>query len=121
MTENNQEYMEEGNDSEVQSFSLILHAGNAKSSAMEGVFAANKGNFDEAENKLKDAGKELLLAHQMQTDLLVRMSRGEEIPVDILMVHAQDHLTVATIISEMAKQLIRMEKEIQELQAKVNG
>lgn len=121
MTENNQEYVEDENSSEVQSFTLILHAGNAKSSAMEGVLAANNGDFQKAEDKLAEASQELKQAHQMQTDLLVRMSRGEEVPVDILMVHAQDHLNAATIISEMAKQLIRMEKEIQELQAKING
>ncbi len=121
MTETDQEYLEDENSSEVQSFTLILHAGNAKSSAMEGIFAANKGDFEKAEDKLTEAGQELTQAHQMQTDLLVKMSRGEEVPVDILMVHAQDHLNAATIISEMAKQLIRMEREIQELQAKVNA
>ena len=86
---------------EEQSFTLILHAGNAKSSFMEAVNFANKGEFDKAEDKMKEAEVELNEAHQMQTDLL--------------MVHAQDHLNNAIMMKDLARQIIYMQKEIYDL------
>ncbi|MBQ6477737.1 MAG: PTS lactose/cellobiose transporter subunit IIA [Erysipelotrichaceae bacterium] len=121
MNERSEEHREEEYDPQVQSFTLILHAGNSKSSAMEAIAAANAGDFQKAEDKLKEADEELTVAHQTQTDLLVRMSRGESIPVDVLMVHAQDHLNAASIISTMAKQLTAVQKELAELKEKING
>ena len=77
--------------------------------------------LERAEKKLQEASEELTIAHQMQTDLLTKMSRGEEVKVDILMVHAQDHLSSAILVNDLAKQLIAMEKEIQELKAVIHG
>lgn len=108
-------------EKQVESFTLILHSGNAKSSAMEAIRAANQKDYELAEKKLQEASEELTIAHQMQTNLLTKMSRGEEVKVDILMVHAQDHLSSAILVNDLAKQLIAMEKEIQELKAVIHG
>lgn len=105
---------------QVEAFSLILHAGNAKSSTMEAIEYANKGEDELIEKKLQEASEELSKAHQMQTDLLTKMANGEEVVVDILMVHAQDHLSNAILINDLARQLITMEKEIRELKAKLH-
>jgi len=88
---------------------------------MEAIRAANQKDYELAEKKLQEASEELTIAHQMQTDLLTKMSRGEEVKVDILMVHAQDHLSSAILVNDLAKQLIAMEKEIQELKAVIHG
>ena len=108
------------NSNQLNSFELILHAGNAKSSAIEAINAANNENYELVESKLNEAGDELTMAHQMQTDLLMKMMKGEEVPVDILMVHAQDHLSNAILMNELAKQFIEMKKEIQELRKQLN-
>lgn len=100
---------------EEQSFTLILHAGNAKSSFMEAINYANKGEFDKAEDKMKEAEVELNEAHQMQTDLLVKMANGEACYTDLLMVHAQDHLNNAILMKDLARQIIYMQKEIYDL------
>lgn len=96
-------------------FMLILHAGNAKSSYMEAISFANKGQFDKANDKIAEGEEELNKAHGMQTDLLVKMASGNNVDVDILMVHAQDHLNSAIIMKDLAKQIIFMQEEIMEL------
>lgn len=107
-------------NSQITAFTLILHAGNSKSSCMEALTACDEQDFDLVEKKLKEASEELTEAHQLQTDLLTKMTRGENVPVDILMVHAQDHLSNAILIHDLAKQLISMKKEIQELRKTIN-
>ena len=108
-------------EKQVESCTLIMHSGNAKSSAMESIRAANQKDYELAEKKLQEASEELTIAHQMQTDLLTKMSRGEEVKVDILMVHAQDHLSSAILVNDLAKKLIAMEKEIQDFKAVIHG
>ena len=105
---------------EEQSFTLILHAGNAKSSFMEAIQYANNGDFAKADEKTAEANNELNSAHQMQTNLLVKMANGENVNTNILMVHAQDHLNSAIILKDLSKQIIFMQKEILELKENIN-
>ncbi|MDU5111004.1 MAG: PTS lactose/cellobiose transporter subunit IIA [Clostridium sp.] len=95
-------------------FELILYAGNSKSSAMEAILLAKKGDFEDAQRKLEEANEQLNLAHEVQTKLLVNNARGEKCEVDILMVHAQDHLNGALITLELVTEMIEMYKLIKE-------
>lgn len=97
------------------SFELILHSGNAKSSAMEAFRLAKSNDFEKAEKKLDEAQEELVKAHEIQTDLIVAEARGEKSEVDILMVHAQDHLNGALIVIDLVTELIDMCKTIAEV------
>ncbi len=107
--------------SEEQSFTLILHAGNAKSCFMEAIQSANNGEFELAKSKTEEGEVELNQAHKMQTDLLVKMANGDSVSPNILMVHAQDHLNAAIIMKDLAKQIIFMQKEILELKKERNN
>lgn len=102
----------ENKTNEELSFELIWHAGNAKSCAMEAIKAIDSNDSTTCENKLKEAGEELKEAHQIQTNMLQDFSRGKEFKVDILMVHAQDHLNGAMLTLDFAKQIIELKKEI---------
>lgn len=97
---------------EQMSFQLILHAGNSKSCAMEAIQLAYKNEFDEANSKIEEAGKELTIAHKSQYDLLSDYSNGKNINVDILLVHAQDHVTGASLMLDLAKEIINLNKKI---------
>lgn len=99
-------------ENEQMSFQLILHAGNAKSYAMEAIIAANKYDFVSANQSIEKANEELTIAHKAQYDLLSSFSNGEKIDVDILMVHAQDHVSGASIVIEMAKEIITLNQKI---------
>lgn len=91
---------------------IVAYAGSAFDCYNRAITAAEEGNLAEAEALMKDGGKELRQAHDAQTDLLAAEAGKEEIPFSILMVHAQDHLTMAIFAERMAKHFIRIwEKE----------
>ena len=52
--------------------------------------------------KLEDANNELIEAHKSQTSLLQNYANGQEIIMEIIMVHAQDHLMTTMTLREMA-------------------
>jgi len=94
------------------SFTLILHAGNAKSSAMLAIEAAREGDFTAAEQAMEEAKTELHKAHQCQTDLIQSEARGEATTLSILLIHAQDHLAMAMTATEQAAEWLYLYKKI---------
>lgn len=91
---------------------LIMKSGNARGKAFEAISYAEQRNFEEAERLMKECAKELNLAHITQTDLIQGEINGEGISVDLLLVHAQDHLMTAITVKELAEKIIRVYKEI---------
>lgn len=89
-------------------FQIILYAGNGKSSAMEAIQEAKEGNFEEADNKLKEASEELGKAHQHQTTLLQNEARGETQSLNIILVHSQDHLMTAMTVRDLAVEIVEI-------------
>lgn len=94
------------------SFHLILHAGNARSFAMEAIQAAKAGNFDEADEKLAEADKAFVEAHHGQTDLLQQEALGNGTTPSILLIHAQDHLMTSMTVKEMALEMVELYKRL---------
>ncbi len=90
------------------SFMIILHAGNARSSAFEAIAAAKRGEANEAAAKLKEADAAFLDAHKLQTELLQEEARGTTSDMSVLLVHAQDHLMTAMTVKELAVEMIDM-------------
>lgn len=107
-------------ENEQMSFQLILHAGNAKSYAMEAIRYAKENDFDISKKKIQKAEDELTIAHKSQYDLLSNFSSGHKVEIDILMVHAQDHVSGAALTIEMAKEIIELQKEISLLKEEVH-
>lgn len=98
-----------------QAFQIILHAGNSRSSSVMAEDAAEEFDFEEAEKQLKEAADELNQAHLIQTELIQEETRGNKVDMNIIMVHAQDHLTMASLEMEHAERFVRVYHEIFEL------
>ncbi|WP_096186982.1 PTS lactose/cellobiose transporter subunit IIA [Evansella halocellulosilytica] len=96
------------------SFQIILHAGNARSSAMEAMQLAQEGQFEEAKRKIEEADQEFHLAHHSQTDLLQKESSGERVETSILLIHAQDHLMTSMTTKDLAQEIIFLHEKLQE-------
>lgn len=96
-------------------FSIIGCAGSAKASALEAVECARKGDFETAETRINEAVDALTQAHQVQTDMIFAASRGEDVPINIFMVHAQDHLSMATSAIENAREFVNLYRLVAEL------
>lgn len=109
-------------DTESISMQLIAAAGDAKGCAFEALTEANDGNFEKAEELLKQATAATLPVHKQQMELITATAQGEEVPIDVLLVHAQDHLMNSELAQDLIRELITLyervdalEKEVKEL------
>lgn len=98
----------------LSSFQIIMNAGNAKAEAFLAIEAAKEGNFQEAEEHIKEAEKEMRQAHQGQIDLIQQEASGNPVEVNIILVHAQDHLTMAMMAKDFAEQFIELYQQLYE-------
>lgn len=96
-------------------FGLILNAGNSKSKSLMAIETAREFEFEEAENLVAEAEEDLRAAHQTQTNLIQSEARGEKMELNLIMVHAQDHLTTAMIMIDQANEFINLYRLISEL------
>lgn len=98
-------------ENEQVAFTIILHAGEARSHALEALKAAREQKFSEAEASLALAKKQLIAAHQIQTELLQAEARGEKKEVNLLLIHAQDHLMTAILAKDLIEEMVLMFKK----------
>lgn len=91
---------------------IIMAGGNAKAHVVEAITAAKKGDFTEAEKKLEEANQAIVDAHNTQTEMLTAEARGEHTPIDLYMVHAQDHLMTGITFVDLAKEIVEVYKKV---------
>lgn len=89
-------------------FEIIGCAGTAKSFVFEAIAEARNGNFDEAEKLLGNAKEELLKAHDVQNSLIFQEAGGNEVPMKLLLVHAEDHLMAAILAKDLGEEIINL-------------
>lgn len=90
------------------SFALIADAGEAKSLAFMALADAKKGDFESSDANMKQSDEAYLRAHNRQTELLVKEANGEHTPVNVMLVHAQDHLMTSNLARELIRELIEL-------------
>lgn len=102
-------------------FQLISLAGEAKSLAQNAITQARNADFSRTEELIKQAEKKLNEAHEFQSNLLFEEAKGNVQKLNIIMVHAQDHLSMAMMSIDNARELetvymriFNLEKKLQE-------
>lgn len=93
-------------DNEMISFGIIAAAGQARSLAFEALKCARSGEFDRAHELIGRSKEAALEAHHQQTALLAKEANGDHTPVDVMLVHAQDHLMTSMLAQELIEELI---------------
>lgn len=91
---------------------LIAGAGDSKSYSMEAIMHAKEGNFDLARTCIEKAKEAMVDTHEVQTELIRGEMTGEKAELTLLMVHAQDHLTTAMMMRDMASEFIDLYEKI---------
>ena len=97
-------------DLESIAMTLVGNAGEGRSLAFEALNEAKKGNFEKAEQLLKESQKRTLAAHEIQTQLICNEADGNKTEMNLLMVHAQDHLMTSMLARELITELIEIYK-----------
>ena len=90
------------------SMMLIVHSGDARAAAFH---EAKAGNYEEAKKLMAESQKKALEAHHIQTGLLTDEGNGEGPQVNLLLVHAQDHLMTSMLAQELIAELIELHEK----------
>lgn len=98
-------------------FEIILHGGNARAHSYEALKLSEQGDFEGADELMRAAEEEIGLAHKIQTEIIQREVQGEKYEVNVLFVHAQDHLMTAVAESTLIENMIKQNKRIAALES----
>ena len=93
---------------------LIVNAGSARSSVIEAIQYAKAGDLEKAEESINAAKESVNEAHHAQTEMIQAEIRGEKAPLNLLMVHAQDHLMCALVVIDLAQEFVAIWQKIYE-------
>ena len=87
---------------------IIANAGDSRSHSMAAIESAKAGDFEEANKSINEANEALHKAHVEHTNLLSEDAKGEKVQVTLLLVHASNHLSVAELTLDFAKEIITL-------------
>ncbi len=96
------------------SFQILLYAGNARTEAYRALECARQNDFVGAAEHLKKSEAELTQGHQVQTRLLSRVAGGEQVPLSLILIHAQDTLMTCMSECSLIEQMIELYRRIGE-------
>lgn len=92
-------------------FEIIANSGEAKSLIYEAIEEAEKGNFDRSDELIEEANEALNLVHYTQSKLIADELNGKPVEISLLFIHAQDHLSSAIELNNLAQYIIKMYKK----------
>lgn len=95
------------------SMEIIANAGESKSLSMLAIKSAKKGEIELANEYLKKAKQYFNLAHKVQTNL-ISYETGNKIEIHLILIHAEDHLTMANLSKEYAQEIVDIYKLMKE-------
>jgi len=99
-------------------FDLIMKAGDAKSKSLMAIDAAREFDFEQADTYLEEAETQMRLAHRALIELIQQEAQGDPIEVNIILVHAQDHMTMAIMAKDNAIEFVHLYKLVHGLMNK---
>lgn len=97
---------------ELMSFQIISAVGTAKSCYVEAMRAAEKGEFDLANEKIKEGEEVFVTGHTAHASLIQKEAAGEGTTPNILLMHAEDQLMAAETIKIMAQEIIKLNQRL---------
>lgn len=103
---------EEEQSTEMISFGIIASAGQARSLAFEALKKAKEHDFEAAKALLEQSKEAALEAHHAQTQLLSKEASGDHTVVDVMLVHAQDHLMTSMLAQELVEEIVNVYREL---------
>lgn len=91
---------------------LLINAGEARSHAMTAIQAARQRQWPQAEEALAASQTASRAAHAVQTQLIGLDEGAGKIPVNLILVHAQDHLMTAMLCHDLAQEIVLLRQEV---------
>ena len=110
--------MDDMNELQMTCFEIISYVGTAKSMYINAVQKAKEGDFDAAEELIKQGDEAYNGGHDVHMGLLKKEANGErngEAP--LILLHAEDQMAGTETMRVMATELIEIHKQLQALKA----
>lgn len=98
------------------SFEIILDSGEARTKIFAALASLRSYQFDKAAQELDQANASLVSAHRRQTQLLQQFANGLAVEMEIILVHAQDHLMSNMNLLEVAKEMMHLYEKMEHLE-----
>ena len=87
-------------------FQLIANSGAAKSAYLEALELAKSGQKQAAQAKLGEAEECFVLAHQVHSELIQKEASGQQTPVSLLLMHAEDQMASVEVVQLLVRELM---------------
>lgn len=97
---------------ELISFEIISAVGMARSCFIEAMKKAREGNFEVAEELIKEGEEHFIEGHRAHTKLIHWEANGEKVILTLLLTHAQDQLMSAESFKIIAQEFIYSYKKM---------
>lgn len=91
---------------------LIINSGQARSVAYAALKKAKEGDFATARSLMEQSREALNEAHKIQTRLIGDDQGLGKTKVNLVLVHAQDHLMTSMLARELVTELIDLHEKI---------
>ena len=91
-------------------FKIISAVGSARSSYVEAMRAARKGDFDLAAEKYAEGQKMYKEGHSHHALLVQQEAKGEKTDVSLLLLHTEDQMMAAEVLGVVSEELIELHK-----------
>ena len=92
-------------------FEIVAYAGDARSSLLEAIKCAKRGEFDKIDGLVRDAQENLNIAHAKQTEMLALEAQGKDLDIGFIMIHAQDHLMTTMLLKDIVYDICEIYKK----------
>lgn len=97
---------------ELIAFNIIATVGTARSSYINAIDEAAEGNFEKAEELIKEGQEAFTQGHDAYAQLLVKTAQGEAVTMDLLLTHAEDQLMSAEAFGILAERFVTLYKKL---------
>lgn len=99
------------NGIELIAFQIISNVGMAKTKFIEALEHAKKGNYQAADDSIKEGNTFLVEGHNVHRELVQKEASGEKSEFSILLMHAEDQFMSAETIKLLIGEMIEMRRE----------
>ena len=102
-------------------FQIISCVGTAKSCYVSSIAKAEEGDFEAAEELIKQGDEAYAGGHDVHMQLLTSEANGERKSTPLLLLHAEDQMASAETCKLMAQNFAKVYRELLELRGKVGA
>lgn len=91
---------------EMLAVQMITFVGTARSCYLEAIQAAKNGDTEKAEALMQEGKENFAQGHHAHADILAKEANGENVPITLILLHAEDQLMSAEGFRMIAEEFI---------------